>query len=390
MAVIFAGRRKRALNNNKNKLSAGEIRRHNKRRIYRALLDTSTATKQEISERTELSIPKVTQVLSELIDEGLVYIQGIQASSGGRRPELFCAKNDARLAAGIGITRSHLDFSVLNLNGETVVNERIRFSVKMDETFYSSIHGRFLEFLNANSVPCDKLIGVGIAIPGIISKDNDCLSYSHVMRTDKPFDLRPLRRLFSVPVTFFNDADAACTAECYTGRAPSAFNFLSLTETVGGATVIDGHIVSGCNGRAGEAGHLQIVPNGRPCYCGKQGHYDAYGSSAVLSGAAGGSLADFFAALERGDSLCTQVFEEYIYYLALIVTNLLLWSDLPVLIGGYVSGYLSPYVEKIKAKISEMSIFKQEEEYLYLSSYHYEASSVGGARYYIEHFMETL
>lgn len=371
----------------KKKLDSTEIKRYNKRSIYRALLTRDTATKQELAAATELSIPKVTQVLTELIGEGLVQTQGTQASRGGRRPESFCADAAARLAAGINLTRSHLDFSVLNLKGETVVNERIRFAVGMDDTFSEEIHRRFLRFWQKHRLPEQGLIGVGIALPGIIGKDNDLLAYSHVMAIREPFDLRPLRQRFGLPVTFFNDADAACMAECYTGRVPSDFNFLSLSETVGGAAVIDNKIVPGRNRRAGEPGHIQIVPDGRPCYCGKRGHYDAYGSSLLLTEAVGGSLSDFFCALEGGDPHCEAVFEEYLSYLALLIVNLLLWSDLPVVIGGYTASYLAPYVGRIKKKVSELSIFDEKEEYLFLSAYRYEASSTGCARFYIEEFL---
>lgn len=370
------------------KIDRAQVRRYNKRRIYQALLE-GAATKQELAERTQLSIPKVTQVLAELTTQGLVQNQGIQASSGGRRPECFSAKAEARLAAGINITRNHLDFSILDLNGQTIINQRIRFPVKMENEFCDCIYTRFAVFLQEHQLSCNDLIGVGIALPGIISKDNDFLAYSHVMQIAAPFDLRPLRQHFSIPVTFFNDADAACMAECGARQVLTSFNFVSLSETVGGAIVIDGQIVHGQNGRAGEPGHIQIVPGGRQCYCGKKGHYDAYGSSSLLTCSEGSTLADFFTALEQNQEQCAKIFEEYISYLALLITNLLLWSDLPVLIGGYAASYLTPYLPQIKAKIKEMSIFEQETEYLFLSSYRYEASSVGCARYYIEHFMEN-
>ncbi len=373
-----------------NRLSSAEVRQYNKRLIFRTLLQTESATKQEISVRTHLSIPKITQVLNELTAQNLVQTSGIQASSGGRRPEAFCVRLDYYMAAGIDITRHHLNFSVIDLRGKIVVNQRISEDIDLDEKFYLRIYNRFMQFLGEQSVNYNKLIGIGISLPGIISPDNDFLAYSHVMQISKPFDLRPLRDSFNVPVTFFNDANAACMAECYTGHTPSSFNFLSLSNSVGGAVVIDRKLVSGTSGRAGEPGHIMIVPDGRQCYCGKKGHYDAYGSALILSEAADGSLADFFAGLRSGNQSCKQIFNEYIYYLALLITNLHLWSDLPIVLGGYAASFLAPYLEQIKAEIEKMSIFSENNEYLYISSYHYEASSIGCARYYVEAFIDSL
>ena len=158
---------------------------------------------------------------------------------------------------------------------------------------------------------------------------------THALQTDSPFDLRPLREKLKIPVAFFNDANAACMAECYTGNAPSSFNFLSLCNTVGGAVVIDDQIVPGQSGRAGEPGHLLIVPGGRRCYCGKCGHYDPYGSALLLADPANGSLFEFFRGLENGRVEYQKIFDEYLHYLAILTCNLHLWSDLPVLIGGY-------------------------------------------------------
>lgn len=374
----------------KDKISASEVRLYNKRRIFRTLIRSGMITKQELAAETQLSIPKITQVLSELVGSGLVQECGIQESRGGRRPAAFCAVADARLAAGIDISRNHLNFSVVNLRGEVIVNERIRCSLTIDPSFYEKLYVRFMQFLGEHSVSYDKLIGLGVSLAGIISADQDFLAYSHVLQTDAPFDLRPFRRLLKIPVAFFNDANVACMAECYTGMAPSSFNFLSLSNTVGGAVVIDNRIVPGASGRCGEAGHLLIVPGGRKCYCGKRGHYDPYGSALTLADAADGSLADFFAGLEEGNTEYKQVFDEYIHYLALLASNLHLWSDLPIVLGGYTASFLAPYVDRLKKEMSDLTIFDEEEEYLYLSSYRFEASSVGCARYFSEQFLDSL
>lgn len=372
------------------RISVSEVRLYNKRRIFRALVHSGPVTKQELANETQLSIPKVTQVLSELMQEGLIEECGIQASSGGRRPAAFCALIGERLAAGIDISRNHLNFSVVNLKGEVIVNERVRETLPIDPSFYDRLYVRFMQFLGEHSVRYDRLIGLGVSLAGIISTDQNYLAYSHALQTDSPFDLRPLREKLKIPVAFFNDANAACMAECYTGNAPSSFNFLSLCNTVGGAVVIDDQIVPGQSGRAGEPGHLLIVPGGRRCYCGKCGHYDPYGSALLLADPANGSLFEFFRGLENGSVEYQEIFDEYLHYLAILTCNLHLWSDLPVLIGGYAASFLAPYIDRLKAEITELSIFTDEEEFLYLSQFQFNASSIGCAQYFTERFLNTL
>lgn len=374
----------------KNIISTSEVRLYNKRMIFRTLVQSGPVTKQELATQTQLSIPKITQVLTELASEGLIEECGIQASSGGRRPAAFCAAVNARFSAGIDISKNHLNFSVVNLKGEVIVNERIRCSLTIDDSFYEKLYVRFMQFLGEHSVRYDHLIGLGISLAGIVSTDQNYLAYSHVLETNAPFDLRPLREKLRIPVAFFNDANAACMAECYTGIAPASFNFLSLSNTVGGAVVIDHNIVPGISGRAGEPGHLMLIPDGRRCYCGKKGHYDPYGSALLLAEPAGGSLADFFDGLENGNTEYARIFDDYLHHLALLTSNLRLWSDLPIVIGGYAASFLAPYIDRLKAEISELSIFTEDQEYLYLSRYQYDASSIGCARNFIEEFLNSL
>ena len=85
-----------------------------------------------------------------------------------------------------------------------------------------------------------------------------------------------------------------------------------------------------------------------------------------------------------------KIFDEYLHYLAILTCNLHLWSDLPVLIGGYAASFLAPYIDRLKAEIAELSIFTDKEEFLYLSQFQFNASSIGCAQYFTERFLNTL
>ena len=179
-------------------------------------------------------------------------------------------------------------------------------------------------------------------------------------------------------------------AECYTHQAPDEFVFLSLSNTVGGAIVHDGQISKGKNNRSGELGHICIVPEGRLCYCGKKGHYDPYGSALLLSELAGGSMKDFFSGLKQGNEQYQERFEEYLRALALMIYNLHISTDLPVVLGGYAGSYLNEYLPEIRALLKEKEIFDDEECYISTSRYNVEGAAVGSARYFSEQFILRL
>lgn len=370
------------------KLNSIEVKRQNKKRIFRYLLKADAVTKQEISFQLRLSLPTVGQIISELGAAGLVYEAGMQASSGGRRAVTVCANGEARLAAGIDITKNHVDFAVINLKGEILVNERMRKPFSPKGTYETELRELHREFLKKHQINEKKIIGLGISLPGIVSEDQKMLQYSHILGLKEPMAFGTIDLPYEV--RFFNDATAACMAECYTHTAPSSFTFLSLSNSVGGATVFENQIVMGDNSRNGELGHMCLVPGGRPCYCGKAGHYDSYGSALVLTNLTNGSMAEFFERLEKGEPRFVQVFDEYLEYLALMIYNLHIQSDLPVVIGGYVGSYLKPYVKLLKEKVAGYSIFEEQKEYMHLCNYNVEASAVGAARYFTEKFIESV
>lgn len=92
----------------------------------------------------------------------------------------------------------------------------------------------------------------------------------------------PLAKLFEtaldVPVVMTNDANAAALGEMAYGAAKGMKNFIEITlgTGVGSGIVINGEMVYGCDGFAGELGHTIIVPGGRECGCGRKGCLEAY------------------------------------------------------------------------------------------------------------------
>lgn len=92
----------------------------------------------------------------------------------------------------------------------------------------------------------------------------------------------PLAKLFGealgVHVVITNDANAAAMGEMAYGAAKGMKNFIEITlgTGVGSGIVVNGQMVYGCDGFAGELGHTIIVPGGRECGCGRKGCLEAY------------------------------------------------------------------------------------------------------------------
>lgn len=103
--------------------------------------------------------------------------------------------------------------------------------------------------------------------------------------TTVPFSKMLTEKMGGIPVTLTNDANAAAVGEMAYGAARGIKNFIMITlgTGVGGGIIIDGHLVYGHDGNAGELGHVTIKKDGRLCGCGKRGCLEAYCSATGVS-----------------------------------------------------------------------------------------------------------
>jgi glucokinase len=128
------------------------------------------------------------------------------------------------------------------------------------------------------------LEGVGVAAAGFV----DALGERVMFAPHLPWQGEPLRDLLQdrldCMVILDNDANCAARAEAHFGAARDVSSALMITmgTGIGGALLLDGRVQRGWNGMAGEFGHMQVVPEGRPCECGRTGCWEQYSSGNAL------------------------------------------------------------------------------------------------------------
>ena len=135
------------------------------------------------------------------------------------------------------------------------------------------------DFVHGMGIYSSELGGVGLAIPGIIKGGTYTTPN---VKADWPLVLDCLARTFGKPnIATLNDANAAALGELWMGAGSHARSALLVTlgSGLGSGLVVDGHVVTGGNGAAGEIGHMTVVPGGRPCKCGRNGCLERYASA---------------------------------------------------------------------------------------------------------------
>jgi glucokinase len=127
------------------------------------------------------------------------------------------------------------------------------------------------------------LEGIGIAAPGANYQNGIIESPANLKWGNINF-VELMKQHFQVPVSLINDANAAALGELQFGSAKGMKNFIVLTlgTGLGAGIVVDGHLLYGENGYAGELGHAIIEKNGRQCNCGKHGCLETYVSASGI------------------------------------------------------------------------------------------------------------
>ncbi len=382
-----------------------EVKRLNRNRVFRYINDRSETSMPDISAALDISGPTVLTIVKELKDAGVVEEVGELQSTGGRKAKAIAAVKDVRYAVGMDITANHVGMVYTNLERKVGAHERIRRTFSCTDTYFQEIGEILEEFIEKNQVPGKKIEGVGISLPGIVDRQENLLTQSHILRLEN-ISREKWARYIPYPCELLNDANAAALAEDECCKKPeSNMVYLSLSNSVGGSVILademksnngirsdedGGAMYMGNNWRSGEFGHMVIHPGGRDCYCGKKGCLDAYCSALSLSRLEDGDLRAFFGKLESGHEEYRKIWEEYLDNLAIVIDNLRMCFDCEVVLGGYVGNYMDPYIERLRAVVAGRNIFGGDGEYVRVCRCREEASAYGAALYQIERYISKI
>lgn len=360
-------------------ISNGEIKLQNRIKTARYLLDHGAASRQEIATALSFSMPTVFQNVTDLIELGMIRESGEYGSTGGRKAKALTICGEYRYVIGLEISKNHVRQILMDLSWKVHDVMQVRCSYQNSQEYYRYLGQLVREMLEKNSGLPElesRLIGVGISIPGIIDEEAGILRRSHTLEA-AGIGLQQFSQYIPYDVCFENDANNAAYAEIRDKRKDCVF--FSLNETLGGAIILGGEIYKGDNFKSGEFGHAIIVPNGRRCYCGKKGCFDAYCSAHALRGNGAERLDQFFEALEQGEPGRVQRWNEYIDFLALMVSNVRMQFDCDIILGGYVGSCMKEYLPMLYERLREYNNFDFDTMYLSAGRYGSECSAIGAA-----------
>jgi predicted NBD/HSP70 family sugar kinase len=234
---------------------------HNRRITLHAVRVHGAITRVALSHVTGLTAPAVANIIKRLIEEDLVVETGRLRSGRGQPGKVIKINPAARFSFGVNIDRDHFSLVLVDFLGEVMSRRSWDIPFPLPHHIAELWHANAADMLEESGADPARLSGIGVAMPddlGSIYIPGAPPDYAQWMdvSVEEMFALP-----FRVPVLIENDATAAALGEQHFGSGPrfSSLIYLLISAGVGGALVLDGHVVRGAGGRSGEIG---LIPTG--------------------------------------------------------------------------------------------------------------------------------
>lgn len=254
-----------------------------KKKILAFFAIKGNSTIAELSKEFNISIPKINESLTELIEEKLVKDYGKSSSSIGRKPNKYGLEANAAFFIGVQVGNDNLCITMINMKKEVVsYKEDIPYLLENNEKSLHEISTHIKEFIAKQNIKKDKILRLGINLSGRINY-NSGYSYSYFS-----FYEGPLAKYFEQEVginTFLeNDTKALSYAEFSSGVIKNEKDvlFVNIDTGIGLGIFINNNIYYGKSGFSGEFGHIPIFENDILCRCGKIGCLETEASGHAL------------------------------------------------------------------------------------------------------------
>ena len=266
----------------KRKATHQQTKFHNRDLVLKVIFNHQAISRAEIARLTKLTRATVSDMVTSLLDEGMVEEIGYGESIGGKAPILLSLIADSRYLIGLNLAHDKFIGSVVNLRGE--IKETVEFPVNGNNGD-QALHLIYKILDQLTDKEWKPLIGIGIGTPGLVNTcEGVVINAVNLDWQDLPL-ARLLESRYQMTVKVLNDSQATAIGEFVYGSAhPAEGNLIVVTirHGIGAGILINGNLFQGDGGGAGEIGHVVVDQNGVLCRCGQYGCLETIASARAV------------------------------------------------------------------------------------------------------------
>lgn len=350
-----------------------------KKQIFSILYLEEQKTIADLCIPVGVSIPTMTRIMHELMEEGWVLELGTGESRGGRKPVFYGLNPGIRYILGIEMTKKYTRINIFDLHNKAV-GETLQVDLELNNApdALEILKSHVNAFIKDNKIDRRKILGAGISIPGLIDKKSS-INYSYPNFGELPLHII-FTDLLKIPSFIEHDTKAIALGESWFGLAKNKSNVLCLNvgSGIGLGMILNGELYQGVSGFSGEFGHIQMEPDGELCDCGKIGCLETVASGSALVSKAKQKIASgtnsiikklvdgnldsirlpvIIKAAHQGDQFAIELIEESGGYLARGLAVLIhLLNPETIIIGGDLAQAENLLADPIQQKLNKYTL----------------------------------
>ncbi|MFZ5517644.1 MAG: ROK family transcriptional regulator [Candidatus Zhuqueibacterota bacterium] len=356
------------------------VKRLNEIRLLNLIREQGPISRNELARKSDISKVAVSDIINRLIKSGYVLEigKGQSTSRGGKRPIMLKLNPVNGYVVGIEIKRRHTTVALADIESTIVDMAQVEYDIGIQfEACIPRIIAVIEALLQNNQIDARKLVSIGIGIPGFVDYIAGQLMFADTLQgwAHKPL-AGQFAENFHTPVIVENDVNAITLGENLIGAGKGWSNLICIWigEGIGAGIIMDGQLIRGATGNAGEIGYtelgflIQQKSRIKNLFHGEQ-YFGEILSEANLFGCCNASAASspdgtgeltleaLLAKAESGDAGIREILEEYGYLVAVLCMNLIKTVNPGLIIlSGRVMEHSNFLLETIRASVQKSMV----------------------------------
>lgn len=324
--------------------NAETIQELNRSLILRELINNDVCNRAQIAYKTGLTQAAISKIIASLVEREIIKEVSFMTGKKGRRSIGICLNSNKFLVIAVKITRSSYTIGLFDLKGtmitskvESLLNDMILGGARESINRIKKNIRKYLDTFN-------NIYAIGISIPGpYLNNEGQIIFMSGYPGWDEVNLIDEFASDFSIPVYIEHDANASAIAEWkfggYALGEEGVLVHILASEGIGAGIVVNGEVLEGGHGIAGEIGHMSINCDGELCACGNRGCLELYCSALAIPKRAKAQLSDWpesklnkleyitmndiIDGAKLKDAFCSEVIKQTGYYLGCGIANII-------------------------------------------------------------------
>ena len=243
------------------KITSSDLKAINCRALFSEVYVQGETSKQALASLLHQSMPTVSQNLQKMTDADLIVNGGLFESTGGRKAQIIQFNQRARAAVGMELLKDQVRIVAVDLYGSVLQEVCYPCLLTFDQQCMSQLGDSVNRFIESLPVPTKDILGVKIALQGLISPNGTAVTYSKIYPCGD-LVIEMFQRYIHCPCSLIHDTEASAFAELWFYPELQDAVILMLNRYFGGALTLNRKVYQGREFFSGTLEHICMDPNG--------------------------------------------------------------------------------------------------------------------------------